>query len=43
MSQSGSTFRSLDLHDVARPTGAFGFVCLSAYLTVQFGVLGAFG
>ena len=40
MSQLGSTIRSRDLHDVARPTGALGFVCLSAYLTVQFGVLG---
>ena len=40
MSQLGSTIRSLDLHDLARPTGALGFVCLSAYLTVQFGVLG---
>ncbi|HEY8319192.1 MAG TPA: hypothetical protein VIG76_10200 [Amnibacterium sp.] len=40
MSQLGSTTRSLDRHDMARPTGALGFVCLSAYLTIQFGVLG---
>ena len=42
MTQFGSTIRSLDLHDFARPTGALGFVCLSAYLTIQFGVLGVF-
>ena len=40
MSQIGPTTRSIDAHAVATPTGALGFVCLSAYLTVQFAVLG---
>lgn len=40
MSSIGHATRSLRTLDLARPTGALGFVCLSAYLTLAFALLG---
>jgi hypothetical protein len=40
MSPLAQTTRPLDSHAIATPTGVLGFVCLSAYLTLDFAVLG---
>ncbi|MGN6741715.1 MAG: hypothetical protein ACTHJL_00255 [Amnibacterium sp.] len=40
MSPIGPSTRPLRSADLARPTGALGFVCLSAYLTLLLAVLG---